>query len=63
MVNSVLKHFQYYHLTGNLKEVSKKCHDLAKELNEMLPDSEQKGIGFGKLLEAKDCFVRAAFDD
>lgn len=55
-----LKHFRYDHLSeGKLQEVSKKFNLLAKELNEITPEDAEKSAGMRKLLEAKDCFVRA----
>ena len=32
---------------------------LARELDAQLPDGAEKSAGLRKLLEAKDCFVRA----
>jgi hypothetical protein len=63
----ILRHFEYSHLPAELAEVSKMFHDLAHEMvaklenkaNQSRPDSELKA-GLRKLLEAKDCFVRAA---
>jgi hypothetical protein len=39
--------------------VSKPLHDLAHQMEEMLPDGPEKSAGMRKLLEAKDCFVRS----
>ena len=65
----ILKHFEYEHLPEDLKEVSKKFHDLAHDMVDKLltnvselyhnPELE---AGLRKLLEAKDCFVRAAIE-
>lgn len=38
------------------------CDQLAAEMLEQLPDSAQLTAGLRKLLEAKDCFVRAALN-
>lgn len=60
---SLLRYFAYDHLTSeSLKEVSKKFADLAYELNADLPDGPEKTVMLRKLLEAKDCAVRAALD-
>ena len=53
------KYFDYKHLPPHLQEVSKPIGELAKSMMEQLPDGEEKEVGLRKLLEAKDCFVRA----
>ncbi|MEU8855756.1 hypothetical protein AB0C48_13875 [Streptomyces sp. NPDC048556] len=58
----LLRYFEYGHLTEHLQAVSKPCSDLAHELVEALPDGPELSAGLRKLLEAKDCFVRAAVD-
>jgi ferritin-like protein len=56
----LLRYFEYEHLAYPVaRKVSKKFHDLAHELNELLPDGPEKTAGLRKLLEAKDCAVRA----
>ena len=62
MANPILDYFQYSHLPGRLRAVSKPIADLAHELDEALPDGPEKSAGMRKLLEAKDCMVRAAMD-
>ncbi|MEZ0089951.1 hypothetical protein [Streptacidiphilus sp. EB129] len=59
---AVAKHFTYAHLPTHLQDVSKHCHDLAAEMITVLPDGPELTAGLRKLLEAKDCFVRAALD-
>jgi glutamate/tyrosine decarboxylase-like PLP-dependent enzyme len=54
--------FSFEHLKAPLKEVSQQCHDLADQMIEQLDDSPELTAGLRKLLEAKDCFVRAAID-
>lgn len=51
--------FAYAHLPENLQEVSKPIGELAKKMDETVPDGPEKSAGLRKLLEAKDCFVRA----
>ena len=51
--------FAYEHLPEFLQEVSKPCGELAKEMQEVLPGNFEREAGLRKLLEAKDCFVRA----
>ncbi|MDF7321442.1 hypothetical protein [Proteus mirabilis] len=59
MPNTIMKYFEYQHLPPHLQEVSKPIGDLAKQMDEQLPDGAEKSAGLRKLLEAKDCFVRA----
>jgi len=55
----ILKYFKYEHLPENLQEISAPTGELAKIMEEQLPDGPEKSAGLRKLLEAKDCFVRA----
>lgn len=55
-----MKFFSYEHLPDKLKEVSKPIENLAVQMNTNLQDSPEKSAGLRKLLEVKDCFVRAA---
>lgn len=55
----IMKYFEYGHLPPHLQEVSKPIGDLATSMNESLPDGPEKSAGMRKLLEAKDCLVRA----
>ncbi|HGN0868480.1 TPA: hypothetical protein ACKROV_001708 [Providencia alcalifaciens] len=59
MSNPIMKYFEYQHLPDHLQEVSKPIGDLAKQMEEQLPDGAEKSAGLRKLLEAKDCLVRA----
>jgi hypothetical protein len=59
MPSTTIKYFEYAHLPEKLQEVSKPVGDLAKLMEETLPDGPEKSAGMRKLLEAKDCFVRA----
>jgi len=54
-----MKFFAYQHLPAGLQEVSKPISELAEKMDAELPDSAEKSAGLRKLLEAKDCFVRA----
>ncbi len=54
-----LKYFNYTHLPENLQEISKPLGELALLMDKLLPQSAEKQAGLRKLLEAKDCFVRA----
>jgi hypothetical protein len=57
---SLLRYFAWKHLPGSLQGVSSLCGRLAEQMEELLPDGPEKTAGLRKLLEAKDCFVRAA---
>lgn len=58
----IARYFAYEHLKVPLRGVSKQCHDLAEAMVDTLPDGPELTTGLRKLLEAKDCFVRAALD-
>ena len=62
MPTTVSKYFAFAPLPSRLKVVSKPVGDLAAQMEAMLPDGPEKSAGMRKLLEAKDCFVRAALD-
>jgi hypothetical protein len=60
-VTQIARYFDYGHLpVGPLRGVSGACSDLAETLIGTLPDGPELTAGLRKLLEAKDCFVRAA---
>ncbi|MBD2782906.1 hypothetical protein ID852_20230 [Xenorhabdus sp. 42] len=59
MMSPMMKYFEYAHLPSHLQEISKPIGDLAKSMDESLPDGPEKSAGLRKLLEAKDCLVRA----
>ena len=52
--------FKHAHLPPHLASVSKLFCDLAEHLDGIFPETAEKTVGLRKLLEAKDCFVRAA---
>lgn len=56
----LLRHFDHKHLPEPLSEISAHCARLAVLMEANLPDGPEKTTGLRKLLEAKDCFVRAA---
>jgi hypothetical protein len=58
--NTLLQYFAYDHLPPHLQAVSKPFGELAKTLEADLPSNPEKTATFRKLLEAKDCAVRAA---
>ena len=56
---ALLPFFEYGHLPPNLQNISKPFHNLAHDLVGGL-DGPELTVGLRKLLEAKDCAVRAA---
>ncbi len=58
---AMLKNFKYEHLPPHLKEVSKPICEMAKGFAETLSGPELTA-GLRKLLEAKDCMVRARLE-
>jgi len=64
---TLLGFFTYDHIPpGRLRETSKRFHDLAHALAETVPHSAELTVSLRKLLESKDCGVRAmlgAVDD
>ncbi len=56
---ALLSHFAYDHLREQLQAVSRPFSELAHDLAERL-DGPELTVGLRKLLEAKDCCVRAA---
>lgn len=57
------RYFDYAHLPNRLQPVSKACADLAQSMVLTIPDGPELTAGLRKLLEAKDCFVRASLDN
>ena len=62
-MSDIVKFFKYDHLPEHLQEVSKPLGELALLMDETLPDCAEKSAGLRKLLEAKDCFVRAKLEE
>lgn len=62
MPSTTIKYFAYAHLPPHLQAVSKPLGDLANQIEADLPNCPEKEAGMRKLLEAKDCFVRAALE-
>lgn len=59
----LLRFFVSEHLPPRLRGIADRCADLANAVEALLPDGPEKTAGLRKLLEAKDCFVRAALDN
>jgi hypothetical protein len=56
---AILKYFACSHLPPQLRAVSQPFVDLAIALIAATPPGPEQSAGLRKLLEAKDCFVRA----
>lgn len=56
----MLQFFAYEHLPARLQAISKPFGDLARWMVSDLPRNPERTAGLRKLLEAKDCAVRAA---
>lgn len=59
-VQDLMRFFVWGHLRADLQDVSSECERLAHVvLEDVTEDSAELTTGLRKLLEAKDCFVRA----
>lgn len=61
-VAHLLRYFAYEHLPEHLQEVSRPFGELAQRLVDLGLEGPELSAGLRKLLEAKDCAVRAALD-
>lgn len=57
-----MKHFNYAHLPAHLQAISRPFAELAYDMTTKMQDSEERKMMLRKLLEAKDCAVRAYLD-
>lgn len=55
----MLQFFTYAHLPAHLQDVSRPFCDLAATIVNKLPSNPERTVALRKLLEAKDCAVRA----
>ena len=58
-MRSFMQFFQYGHLPPHLQAVSRPFPELAVDLINTLPANPESTVAMRKLLEAKDCAVRA----
>jgi len=61
-MTTTIKFFAYEHLPERLQKFSKPVGELANFMETNLPEGPEKSAGMRKLLEAKDCFVRAIIE-
>jgi hypothetical protein len=59
MKSSLIQFFEYQHLPEHLQAVGKPFGELANQIEQTLPGNPEKTVALRKLLEAKDCAVRA----
>lgn len=55
----LLQFFEFAHLPNDLQLISSRFHRLAHEIVAALPRNPERTVALRKLLEAKDCAVRA----
>ena len=55
----MLQFFEYAHLPAPLQAISKPFGELAQHVVATLPSNPERTVALRKLLEAKDCAVRA----
>lgn len=60
MTEPLLQFFHYQHLPDHLQPVSRPFCDIAVWIEATLPRNPERTVALRKLLEAKDCAVRAA---
>lgn len=58
-VQALVKYFDWEHLPPHLQAPSKLVAELLEEILDIVPENPELTAGIRKLLEAKDCFVRA----
>lgn len=61
-IQEIMRWFDYDHLSGVPRTTAFSVAELAKMMVDETPDSAELTAGLRKLLEAKDCFVRASVD-
>lgn len=59
-ISPIMQYFAFAHLPETLQRVSKPIGELATRMDILLPNGAEKSAGLRKLLEAKDCLVRAS---
>ena len=59
----MLKYFRWEHLPEQLQNISRPFGELAVQMLQETPAGPEQTAGLRKLLEAKDCIVRAALED
>ena len=55
----ILRYFAFTEESAERQAITRPCWELATAMVDALPDGQELTTGLRKLLEAKDCFVRA----
>lgn len=55
----LLQFFEFKHLPTHLQDISEPFSNLAHDMVQRLPSNPERTVSLRKLLEAKDCAVRA----
>lgn len=63
MEERMLKFFEYSHLPGPLQGISQHFHTLAHKLVDQIQPGPERTVALRKLLESKDCAVRAKMEE
>lgn len=58
-MKNLLQFFEYKHLPEHLQLISKPFCEIAHSMANTLPSNPESTVALRKLLEAKDCAVRA----
>lgn len=59
MAHYLLQFFEFKHLPEHLQEISEPFCNMANHIDLRLPENPEKTTALRKILEAKDCAVRA----
>ena len=59
LTTPIMQYFEFMHLPEHLRPFSRAFAQMASSLADVLPSSAELTTGLRKLLESKDCIVRA----
>jgi hypothetical protein len=59
MPEPILQYFEFSHLPAHLQVVSEPFHRMAHDIVSTVPRCAERTAGLRKILEGKDCIVRA----
>lgn len=59
----ILRYFSYNHLSDKVRGIAQEFYAFADDMDAKLPDCAEKSAGLRKLLEAKDCMIRAKLEE
>jgi len=63
MSSTTIQHFNGENLTGEKRSIALPIDSLAHFMEMSLKDGAEKSAGMRKLLEARDCFLRAGIEE